>query len=1076
MSENTAIVNIEKSINKLWNDNNIFQKTLQASINKNPKYHRDGPPFLNVKASDDNKNDNKSTIHYGHLVVGSLKDIFCRYLTMRGNYVHRSFGGDTHGLPMEQVGEKILGIKYRSEIEKIGIKKFNDTCRDVVYSCLDSWKPIMESFGRWVSFDDRYLTCDTNFMESVIWAFKELYNKGLVYRGFKVMPYSTACATAISNFEASQNYKLVRETFVYVCFPLINPPEYLKDTSLLVWTTTPWTLPANIAVCVNGDSDYCVILDRKSNKKLIVSVEQYAKIFTLNKGDNFNDLYDIVSNTFKGKELYGLSYEPLFNYYSNIKNDNPKVFTIICDNFVITNGNDAVGTGLVHIAPAFGEDDYRVSLNENIIDKRGKNLLCPIDDNGNYLDIVDQFKGQYIKDVEKELIIHLKKNNRIYKTESKEHSYPFCWRSDTPLIYKAVDAWCIEVTKIKDRIIELNKDINWHPDWAKTGRFLNWLANTKDWVVSRSRFWGTPIPIWTSDDGEEIVCIGSIDELEELSGVRVCDLHRENIDNITIPSKLGKGQLKRVSDVLDCWFESGSVPFAMHHYPFENKEYVEQSITMDFVAEGLDQTRGWFYTLNVLSTALFDKPAFKNVIASGLVLAKDGQKMSKRLGNFTDPYVILNKYGADALRLYFLSSPIMKGENLNFSEDGLLQCVKNVQLLWLNAYKFFNEYYTKFTKNNNNQLNKSDHLLDNWIILQFNNLRNIFINDMDKYDLSNIYHKLQKFIDTLTNKYIKLSRDDLKGKNGLKRWSESLYTLYIVLFELCKLMAPFTPFISEYMYQELRKLNDKSNISVHLDDYANELYYNPNNLNKIDDLIKTIDMVRTLRGSMNVSMKYPVKNVIICGSDELRTNIDGLKDYLINETNLLNLEFNECNKYMKFVVQPNSKEIGKKFKNNAQYIKSIIEKFTDIDIKNLLSNQTYNTQYGVLTINDVCIKYDVYDIDKKYKYITDQTNDTILVMMDTTQDDEIIELYNARYIATQIQNMRKEAGLHPWDKIETYYNTESNNTIQLIDKKMDYIKNITNYDLIIKTPNEYLINRTIELTNGDKLTVYIVKL
>jgi len=1050
----------EKEIQEYWKLNNIFKKSLENTrLNKTVSF-LDGPPFLNSK-----------NCHYGHLTVGVIKDIICRYETMKGNYVPRAFAGDCHGLPLEMEAEKILDIKTRDEILGFGIKKFNDTCRDIIGGCLGNWEPMMDLFGRWVSFDDKCLTSDTNYMESVWWAFKQLYQKGLVYNGFKVMPYSTSCATSISNFEAAQNYKTVKETFIYVSFPIINEPSDspFYDTHLLVWTTTPWTLPSNLAICVNEDADYIIILNKNNNKKYIVANTLWTTVFPVNKGSKFHEYYDFCTELFKGKELVGKHYEPIFPYFQHLKQKNQKIFTVIADNYVSVK-SDSNGTGLVHLAPAHGEDDYRVCLNEGIIDKKGGNLICPLDANGNYTKEVTHFKGRYIKEAEKDLIIHLKKQGRVYKTEVKEHSYPFCWRTDTPLIYRAVNSWCIEVTQFKDRLLELNKDINWLPDWAKTGRFLPWLGDARDWVVSRSRFWGTPIPIWLSDDGEESVCVGSIEELAELSGYQLTDLHKEFVDHITIKSESGK-ILRHCEYTLDCWFESGALPFAMYHYPFENKEFVEEHIPVDFIAEGLDQTRGWFYTLNVLSTALFDKPAFKNCIASGIVLADDGQKMSKRLQNYTDPHKIISKYGADALRMYLLSSPVMKGENLAFSENGLFQCIKSVQLLWFNAFKFFCEYYTKFSLNQNAQINlrKSSNLIDKWIINQFNEFKDKIITDLNRFNITNVYNLLQKFIDTLTNKYIKLSRDNLKGKNGFVQWEESLSTLYQLLFGLSKLMAPFFPFMTELMYQELCKLQENQKESVHLCNLPENIQLDDiDGINKIDDLMKTIDIIRLMRSNNNISTKYPLKEAIICADEQFLNNIKELESYLMKETNLLSIQYELCTRYMKNIIIPKVKEIGQKFRKDSKKVQDFINNLNAEQIETFIQTNQLNTPFGTLTSNELSIKFDVHQIDSKYKYLVDNTSTTVLILLDVNQNEETLKLYNGRVIATQIQKMRKEAGLHPWDKINVYYETANP---ELIEDNMEYIKEIVLYtpQPMIKRDETLIIEKTIKV--GDKNVV-----
>ena len=630
---------IEKNILNLWKINETFEKSLQKT-KKYPIFtFYDGPPFAT------------GLPHYGHILAGTIKDIICRYATMKNNYVPRRAGWDAHGLPIEYEIEKKLGIKTKSQVIDYGIGNYNKECESIVMRCADQWKYTINRIGRWIDFDNDYKTMDTNFMESVWWVFKELWKKDLVYKGFKIMPYSNACNTPLSNFEAKSNYKDIHERSVIVTFPLVNE----NNTFFLVWTTTPWTLPSNIALCVNPNIIYVKLFDNINNKIYILAESLINSIFKNKK--NYN-----ILEKMKGIELKNIKYIPIFNYFEYLN-----TFKILIDDFVL----DDSGTGIVHLAPAFGEDDFRVCIENNLITKDGTNLICPIDPNGSFTSKVKDFEGLKVKECDKEITDYLKSIGRLFKIINCVHSYPFCWRSDTPLIYKAVSCWFVNVEKIKDKIIENNKKINWIPGYVGEKRFHNWLKDTKDWCISRNRYWGTPLPIWVSDDMEEIVNIGSIDELSKLSGIKLTNLHRHHLDKITIPSKMGKGKLKRVEEVFDCWFESGSMPYAQSHYPFENKDLFEKNFPADFIAEGLDQTRGWFYTLMVLSTALFDKPAFKNVIVNGLVLAEDGKKMSKRLKNYPDPLNIVNKYGADALRMYLIDSPVVKAESLRFKESGV---------------------------------------------------------------------------------------------------------------------------------------------------------------------------------------------------------------------------------------------------------------------------------------------------------------------------------------------------------------------------------------------------------------------
>ena len=578
--------------------------------------------------------------------------------------------------------DKKLNIKSTDDVEAMGIRAYNAECRGIVTRYCAQWEDIVTRLGRWIDFKNDYKTMEPWYMESVWWVFKSVFEKNLVYRGFKIMPYSTACNTPLSNFEAGQNYKDdTRDPAVIVSLPIVGV-QGQEDTSFVAWTTTPWTLPSNLALCVNPGFKYVKVVDKVRGQKFILMESCLNSLYKKPKKGKKNQVepdYEVVQS-FTGAELVGWHYKPLFPYFA----DHPGAFRVLSDDYV----TDSAGTGVVHQAPAFGEDDYRVCMAHGVVVKGGE-LPCPVDANGRFTAAVTDFAGRYVKAADDDICAMLKANGRLIQKASIVHSYPFCWRSDTPLIYRAVPSWFVNVTEIKEDLLRNNDQTYWVPAFVKEKRFHNWLRDARDWAISRTRYWGTPIPLWVSDDGEEVVCVGSIDELAELSGERPTDLHRENIDHITIPSRQGKGVLKRVPEVFDCWFESGSMPYAQVHYPFENKEKFDAHFPADFIAEGLDQTRGWFYTLMVLSTALKNKPAFKNLIVNGLVLAQDGKKMSKRLKNYPPPSNVINAYGADALRLYLINSPVVRAEPLRFKESGVHDVIKDVFLPWYNAFRFF---------------------------------------------------------------------------------------------------------------------------------------------------------------------------------------------------------------------------------------------------------------------------------------------------------------------------------------------------------------------------------------------------
>lgn len=696
VSDNIEFAKEEERILAIWDEKQTFRECLKQSADK-PKYtFYDGPPFAT------------GLPHYGHLLAGTIKDVVTRWAHQSGFHVERRFGWDTHGLPVEFEIDKLLNIQGPQDVAKMGIAAYNAECRKIVMRYASDWRRVVNRMGRWIDFDNDYKTMYPSFMESVWWVFKQLYDKDLVYRGVKVMPYSTKCNTPLSNFESGQNYKQVTDPAVVVTFPLVDEPE----VSLLAWTTTPWTLPSNLALCVNSKSTYVRFRCVKTGR-LYVAME--ARLPSLFKKPAE---YEIIEKM-PGSALKGKRYEPMFDYF--VDTMGPRgAFQVLNDDYV----SEDNGVGIVHQAPFFGEDDHRVCLANGIISKDG-DIVCPVDASGCFTSEVTHFAGQYVKDADKEIIKHLKSVGRLFQSATVQHNYPFCWRSDTPLIYRAVPSWFVRVEQMSDRLLANNQTTYWVPDFVKEKRFGNWLRDSRDWAISRNRYWGTPIPLWISDDEQEVICVGSIEELHALSGVKVEDLHRETIDQLQIPSRQGKGMLKRVPEVFDCWFESGSMPYAQNHYPFENKTEFESNFPADFIAEGIDQTRGWFYTLLVISTALFDKAPFKNLIANGLVLAADGQKMSKRKKNYPDPMEIVNKYGADALRMYLINSPVVRAENLRFREEGVRDVLKDCFLPWYNAYRFLVQNVQLYTKTK--QLETplqlvfakdlaSDNLMDRWIL------------------------------------------------------------------------------------------------------------------------------------------------------------------------------------------------------------------------------------------------------------------------------------------------------------------------------------------------------------------------
>lgn len=731
----------EERILEYWKDIDAFQTSLKLSEGRKPYRFYDGPPFATGKP------------HHGHLLSSTVKDVFPRYAHMMGHYVERRFGWDTHGLPVEHIIDKKFNITGKDDVMKMGIKEYNEECKSIVMQYAADFESTITRLGRWVDFKNDYKTLNPSFMESVWWVFKQLYGKGQVYRGFRVMPYSTACTTPLSNFEAQQNYKDTTDPAVVVTFPLLEDPT----TFLLAWTTTPWTLPSHTSIAVNPDFKYVKITDDLSGNNYILLESCLGTLYKNPQKAKYK-----VVHEYSGKEMIGWQYKPLFDYfYDEFKEYGFRVFGA---SYVTSDS----GVGLVHQAPAFGEEDYQVAVDNNVISEF-RPAPNPIDEKGCFTSEVVEFAGQYVKDADRNIIKYLKGTGRLIVDSQIKHSYPYCWRSDTPLLYRAVPAWFV---RVKDVIPDLVKNIDrsrWVPTFVKEKRFTNWILNARDWNVSRNRYWGTPIPLWVSDDLKEIVCVGSIAELEELSGVSgIADLHRQSIDHLTIPSRHGHGRLKRIEEVFDCWFESGSMPYASSHYPFENEEQFKASFPADFISEGLDQTRGWFYTLVVLGTHLFNVSPFQNCIVTGLVLAEDGRKMSKRLKNYPEPELILGRYGADALRLYLINSPTLRADTLKFSETGVKEVLSKVLLPWWNSYRFF-ESQVALLKH---LLHKdyvyeplfevSGNVMDRWILASTQSLLQHIHIEMGEYRLYTVVPRLVDMIGALTNWYIRFNRRRLK--------------------------------------------------------------------------------------------------------------------------------------------------------------------------------------------------------------------------------------------------------------------------------------------------------------------------
>ncbi len=909
----------ETSVLKYWKDQKIFERVLSKKGERKHFGFYDGPPFAT------------GLPHYGHLIGGTIKDVVPRYWTMRGYHVDRRFGWDTHGLPVEFEMEKTLNLSGSLAIRDYGIDKFNEACRGIVLRYTSEWRTTVERMGRWVDLDNDYKTMNPEFMETVWWVFAELWKKGLVYQGKKVVPYSWRLTAPLSNFEASQNYKNVQDPAISVLFPIHG----VKGEAFLAWTTTPWTLPANLALAVHPKFTYV-----KAALKNPTSITHAWVAEPLLKNYE-KELEQEPVEKVAGATLVGKTYEPLFPFYAN----HQSAFRVLSGEFV----TETDGTGFVHMAPAFGEDDFFACQ------KAGIELVDPTNQEAYYTKEAGKYAGKHVKDpaTDKEIIKDLKEAGRLLKQDVLQHNYPFCERSDTPLIYKAISSWFVKVEAIKDKMIANNQKIHWVPGHIRDGRFGKWLENARDWCISRNRFWGTPIPVWICKNCEHKVVVGSRAELDSLAGKRMEDLHIHFVDKIhaDCPKCGTANTLQRTPEVLDCWFESGSMPYAQMHYPFENAEEFKQSFPADFIAEGIDQTRGWFYTLTVLSSALFDQPAFRNCVVNGLVLAEDGKKMSKRLKNYPDPNMILDKYGADALRLYLLQSPAVHGEELRFSEKFLVEHMRAILLPLWNAYQFFSSYanidgFTPVHVKSAPAV-KARPRIDQWILALLAETEAEVHEKMEKYELAAVAGPIAKFIDNVTNWYIRLNRSrfwEEKGGDFTPDKISAYATLWEVLDRLSVLLAPFLPFYAEYFHAALRHgvhpgdLAGKSGVpSVHEMLFPEHSQVSRDDHKLVEEMAvaqRAILLGRSLRAEAKIGIRQPLAKISVAGLQSAEQgHLLGLRDLVLSELNLKELELlQDGTGLVVESAKPNLKRLGGRVGKKIPQITTALKAWSGAEI------------------------------------------------------------------------------------------------------------------------------------------------
>lgn len=1002
----------EEEVLKFWQEKDIFKKSISQREGAEDYVFYDGPPFAT------------GLPHFGHFIPSTIKDIIPRYQTMKGKKVERRFGWDCHGLPIENLIEKELGINSKHEIEQMGIDKFNEACRASVLRYTSEWRKTITRMGRWVDFDNDYKTMNPEFMESIWWVAKSLWDKNLIYEGKYILPYCPRCSTVLSTHELAQGYKDVQDQTVTVRFKITKAPAAIDDkeitngqTYFLAWTTTPWTLPSNLGLCMGPEIDYVKILDKASGDYYIFAQARLSAYYK-NEED-----YQIIY-TRKGKDFVGAEYEPLFPYFAELSDANvcaekskqkceKGAFRMFNADYVSTED----GTGIVHIAPAFGEEDHKVFAGSGVPE------VEPIDAECKFTKEIPEYEGRFVKDCDKDIISRLKNEGKLVKRDTIVHSYPHCWRCGSPLIYRGIGSWFVRVADHHESLLKANSQITWQPNHIKEGRFGKWLAGSRDWAVSRNRYWGNPIPIWRCDNPEckDSVCVGSRQELKDLSGIYPEDLHKQFVDKITFPCKKCSGTMRRIPEVFDCWFESGSMPYAQQHYPFENKEYFEQHFPADFISEGLDQTRGWFYTLTILASHLFDKPAFKNCIVNGIVLASDGRKMSKSLRNFTDPVEAINKFGADAIRLFLMHSAVVKADEIRYSDDGVREILKSILIPWWNSYSFFVTYANidKVTPTGHYFDSKlPSNPLDAWLLSITQKLISDVSHALDSYDLSAAIDPIVKFIDELNNWYIRRSRRRFwKSENDTDK-TEAYEALYIALKTLAKVAAPFVPFITEEMYLNLKTSEDKE--SVHLCDYPvpNENWINKELEFKMETVQKAVSMGHSLRNQFNLKNRQPLSSVaLVTRNPEEKRVLAEMEECIREELNVKKVEFHDReDELVEYKAKANFKVLGKELGPLMKQAAAIISTLTSEQIQSILDGTKLSIEVSGKEVELDSEKVLVERLEKDdLKVLNDGT---LTVGLDSKVTDELKKEGYVRDLIRGIQNQRKENGYNVTDRIK----------------------------------------------------------
>lgn len=1030
VSSDFDFVRREKLILDFWEKNHIFEKSVKLREGQKTYTFYDGPPTANGKP------------HIGHVLTRVIKDMIPRYHTMKGEFVPRKAGWDTHGLPVEIEVEKELGIDGKEQIENYGLEPFINKCKESVWKYKGMWEEFSGTVGFWADMDDPYVTYHNSYIESVWWSLKEIWDKDLLYKGFKIVPYCPRCGTPLSTQEVAQGYKDVKERSAFVRFKVKD-----EDAYFLAWTTTPWTLPSNVSLCVNPKESYLKLKIKKDNKIYYIAGALANTVFDCE--------YEILAE-FLGKELEYKEYEPLFDFAVSTPD---KGWYVTCAPFVTLSD----GTGIVHIAPAFGEDDATVGKAYNLP------FVQLVDLKGN-MTKETKWPGMFCKDADKEILIDLEKRGLLFSSPVFEHSYPHCWRCDTPLIYYARDSWYINMTKIKDRLIANNKTINWIPESIGKGRFGDWIENVQDWAISRNRYWGTPLNIWECECGRKH-CIGSIAELKELSDNCPDDieLHRPYIDEVTIKCSVCGGQMKRVAEVIDCWYDSGAMPFAQHHYPFENKEVFKKQFPAQFISEAVDQTRGWFYSLLAISTLIFDEAAYKNVLVLGHVQDENGQKMSKSKGNAVDPFEALATFGADAVRWYFYTNSAPWLPN-RFHAKAVTEGQRKFMGTLLNTYAFFVLYANidSFDASKHKLYTDSLTVMDKWLISKLNTLIYSVDGYLASYSIPEAAKALLTFADDLSNWYVRRGRERF-WVQGLPEDKINAYmTLYTTLVTLAKLAAPMIPFMSEDIYRNLVCSVDKSApISVHLCDYpvSDPSLIDVELENNMQGVLKTVVLGRSARNGANIKNRQPLSRLLISSKHRLP---ESFLDIIKQELNVKAVEcIDDASKYISYTFKPQLKTLGPKFGKQLSDIRIALSNLDSRTTKKELDENNYIK----LQIGNEAIQINTEDLlieTNQLKGFFTVSESDMFVVLDTELTEKLIEEGFVRELISKIQTMRKEAGFNVMDKIKVTFS--DNQVLKVVfDNNYDEISlDVLADEISCEAPRGYIKQWDV---NAEKITI-----